>query len=65
MARDIGVVIIHGMGSQDEAFAVPMVDRLEAEIRKRGENPDRIAFHPIRWAPILVCRTTSTGPTRT
>lgn len=51
--RDVGVVIIHGMGSQKQDFAVPMVDRLETAIRKRGENPDRIAFQAIWWAPVL------------
>ncbi|PYQ28572.1 MAG: hypothetical protein DMF56_15140 [Acidobacteria bacterium] len=41
------------MGSQKKEFAVPMVERLEAEIRKRGANPERIAFHALWWAPIL------------
>jgi len=53
MAQSVGVVIIHGMGSQKQDFAVPMVERLEKEIRKRGANPDRIAFQPIFWAPIV------------
>jgi len=53
MPQDVGVVIIHGMGSQKEGFAVDMVNRLMAEVQKRGQNPNRIAFQAIWWAPIL------------
>jgi len=54
MAQDVGVVIIHGMGSQPENFAVAMVDRLEREVRKRGEDSSRIAFEAIWWAGALI-----------
>lgn len=53
MAQDVGVVVIHGMGSQQEDFAVPMVERLEREVRKSGGDPARIAFQAIWWAPVL------------
>ncbi len=53
MAQDIGVVIIHGMGSQEETFAAPMIDRLTKEVRKRSGDPERIAFAPLYWADVL------------
>jgi hypothetical protein len=53
MPQDVGVVIIHGMGSQKEDFAVEMVKHLKAEVEKHRQNPDRIAFQAIWWAPIL------------
>lgn len=58
MAAQVGVLIIHGMGSQKEDFAAGMVRRLEQQIVRAGLDPARVAFRPIWWAKILIDKQT-------
>jgi hypothetical protein len=47
---EVGVVIIHGMGDPDPAFAAPLVDGLS---RQLGSDATAVAFEPCFWADIL------------
>jgi hypothetical protein len=47
---EVGVVIIHGMGDPDPAFAVPLIDGLSREL---GADATAVAFEPCFWADIL------------
>jgi hypothetical protein len=46
----IGVLIVHGMGSQQPDFANGMIDKLKEQL---GDKADRICFQPVFWAPVL------------
>lgn len=50
MALDVGVVIIHGMGSQQPDFADGMIAKVK---EKLGDKGDRVCFQPVYWAPVL------------
>jgi hypothetical protein len=50
MAPEVGVLIVHGMGSQQSDFADGMIDKLK---EKLGENADSVCFQPVFWAPVL------------
>lgn len=45
----LGVLIIHGIGSQDTDFADDMI----AKLRKELIDPDAVAFQTIHWAPLI------------
>ncbi len=49
-AAEVGVVIIHGMGDPDPAFAAPLVDGLS---RQLGADSTAVAFEPCFWSDIL------------
>ncbi len=53
MAYKMGVLILHGMGSQLADFAEPMIEELKKRIEKAGCNPNDIRFRPVHWAPEL------------
>ena len=53
MAKDLAVVVIHGMGAQDPPFAQPMIDELTDRVRDAGHDPDRIAWQSVFWADVL------------
>lgn len=50
--KELGVAIIHGIGSPDTDFA----DGLIAELRDRVTHSERIAFCAIHWADVLRAR---------
>jgi len=53
MAPEVGVLIIHGMGSQQPDFA----DGLIAELmEKLGVKAGDVCFEPVYWAPLLAER---------
>lgn len=54
MANDIGILVIHGMGKQEEDFS----DGLQADVSRklRASDPERIAWQPVYWADILETR---------
>lgn len=52
----LGVVIIHGIGSQTRAFASPMIAELEDRLEDLGHDPSDVAFQPIHWGDILAPR---------
>jgi hypothetical protein len=49
MATDLGVLIIHGIGSQDPHFS----DEMILELQDRVDGSDRIAWQPVFWADVL------------
>jgi hypothetical protein len=53
MAIKVGVLIIHGMGSQTTDFADPMIKELRERIQKLNKEPDDVTFRSIYWADIL------------
>lgn len=48
MAKDLAVVVIHGMGSQEPTFAEAMID----ELTRRITGSERVAWQSIFWADI-------------
>jgi hypothetical protein len=53
MSSKMGVLVLHGIGDQDEHFADKMIDELKSRIRKADRNPEDISFRPVYWAPVL------------
>jgi hypothetical protein len=49
----IGVVVTHGMGSQEPGFSEPMVTELRSRL---GSRSDRVVFHELYWANALTQR---------
>lgn len=45
----LGVLIIHGIGSQDVDFAEPMI----AKLREKLIEPNSVEFQAVHWAPLL------------
>lgn len=50
MASEVGVLIIHGMGSQQPDFAVGLIKKL---LEILGDKADKVCFEPVYWAPLL------------
>ena len=49
----VGVLIVHGMGTQDNGYA----DKLIRELRKRlGRRRNEVAWRPVYWADVLSAR---------
>ena len=53
MATKLGVLVIHGMGSQDPDFAEEMIEELNDRVKDLGKDPETIAWKPIYQANIL------------
>jgi hypothetical protein len=53
MSRKLGVLLVHGMGSQNFDFADPMIEELKSLLRKHGSDPDDVEFESAWWAPVL------------
>ena len=53
MAGELGVLIIHGMGTQESDYADSIIKRLREEVRKSGPDPDRVRFESVYWAPVI------------
>lgn len=49
----IGVLIVHGMGSQEETFAEPLIAELT---RRLGADRDRFEWEAVYWAKQLMMR---------
>jgi hypothetical protein len=49
----VGVLVIHGIGSQTPDFAAAFVSQLSATLEQSGIPSDRFAFEPVYWADIL------------
>lgn len=45
----LGVLIIHGIGSQDADFADDMI----AKLREASIKPDAVVFQTVHWAPLI------------
>ena len=53
MSKELGVLIIHGMGSQTEDYADAMTKELSSRIDDRGKDSDQVAWKPVYWADVL------------
>ncbi len=49
MSKDVGVLIVHGMGTQQPNFADEMIGELSDLI----DDPQRVAWQPVFWADVL------------
>lgn len=56
MSFKLGVLLIHGIGSQEAGYANGMIDELKARVRKLGADDREICFEPVWWAPVLAQR---------
>jgi hypothetical protein len=56
MSPQLGVLIIHGIGSQPADFAEPHIREVRARLSRLGADPAQIAFQPVHWAPVLEAR---------
>lgn len=52
--KKMGVLIVHGIGSQKKTFADSFIKELQKWIKKkRGCDPKDITFRPVHWSPVL------------
>jgi hypothetical protein len=56
MARDLGILIVHGMGSQPASFSDGLREELTDRLRILGADPGRIAWQACLWAEELESR---------
>ena len=50
MSPKLGVLVVHGMGSQEAGYAEPMIGELKQRI---GQNASLAAWEAVHWAPLL------------
>lgn len=50
MAPQVGVLIVHGMGSQEPDFAEEMIAELKERLNTKA---DSVCFEAVYWAPVL------------
>lgn len=53
MPHKLGVLVLHGMGSQKADFADKMIEELESRVKGQGLNPKDIAWKPVYLTPVL------------
>lgn len=54
MAIELAVLVIHGMGSQEnDHFADDMIDEMKERLSDLDKDPDTVVFQPIYWADIV------------
>lgn len=53
MAYDLGVLIVHGMGSQGSDFADGMIEELDQRIADLGIDQNRVRWKPVHWAYVV------------
>lgn len=53
MESEVGVLIVHGMGSQQKGFADGMIAQLKERL---GDRADAVRFEQVLWAPVLTGR---------
>lgn len=52
-AAKLGVLVVHGIGSQPSDFAREFQRKVAAQLEERGHSADELAWMPVHWAPIL------------
>ena len=45
----LGVLFIHGIGSQDVDYADDMI----AKLQEKFDDPDAVAYQTVHWAPLI------------
>ena len=58
MSAELGILVIHGMGSQEPDFAQEMIDELNDRVEDRGKDAANIAWESVYWANVLEPRQT-------
>lgn len=53
MAYDVGILILHGMGSQGSDFADEMIGELDSRITGLGHDKNRVCWKPVHWAYVI------------
>ena len=53
MTAELGILVIHGMGSQEDTFADAIIAELNDRVEDRGKDSTRIAWESVYWADIL------------
>lgn len=53
MAHKLGVLIVHGMGSQQPDYADAMIEELKSRLGKLNANPNDISWEPAYLAGVL------------
>lgn len=59
MAHKLGVLVLHGMGSQKATCAVPMIKDLKSRLRRAGANPRDVGFEAAYVGDVLQARETA------
>ena len=54
--KKIGVLIIHGMGSQREDFAEPTIGKLKTWVKQKEGDENKIVFQSVHWAGVTQSR---------
>lgn len=53
MPKALGVLVLHGMGTQGPDFADAFIRRVEQSLRRAGGDPGRVAWKPVHWAGLI------------
>ena len=53
MPKQLAVVMIHGIGRQQQDYAARMIRNIEQQLVVQGYEPDAIAWQPVYWDDIL------------
>lgn len=53
MAAKLGVLIIHGIGTQDSDFADPTIKKLKRQLDDLEIKQNEVQWQTIHWAPVL------------
>ncbi len=53
MAPEIGILVIHGIGNQDETFANGLINKVNGLLKKIGVDSGAVAWEPAYWANLL------------
>ena len=52
MSKDLAIAVIHGIGSQQRDYSLPMREEIDARVAGHGADSSRIAWGEILWAEI-------------
>ncbi|MEQ9290356.1 MAG: hypothetical protein RIG77_25715 [Cyclobacteriaceae bacterium] len=52
MAKEIGILVIHGMGSQTPQYAEPMIAEVNRRLEKQNVDVETIAWEPVFWSHV-------------
>jgi len=56
MAGDVGILVVHGVGSPGPDFARKLIENLERRMRRSGVDPDSFVWRSAWWADLLTER---------
>ena len=53
MAPEIGILVIHGIGTQEKNFADGLINKVNGRLKDVGVIPGAVAWEPAFWADLL------------